>query len=179
MKISRKNKVFLIISLSLFVFCMMNSVTFADEPFAPKVNPSKKMANRQMYVNLIKQWKVPSKNTVGLPPYSGAYIVALMESVEMTANDKKFTTLPAMTLATVDEPAKVAAFYKEKLKDWKYKNSFDMFDIFWKGPDDFDNFDITQSSIIPNVVIFESMPSQSDMMPEAKTLITIVYEPVK
>ena len=84
-----------------------------------------------------------------------------------------------MTLATVDEPAKVAAFYKEKLKDWKYKNSFDMFDIFWKGPDDFDNFDVTQSSIIPNVVIFESMPSQSDMMPEAKTLITIVYEPVK
>ncbi len=179
MKVSRKNKVFLIISLFLFVFCMTHSVAFADEPFAPKVNPSKKMANRQMYINLVKQWKVPGKNTVGLPPYPGAHIVALLESVEMTANDKKITSLPSMTLATVDEPAKVTAFYKDKLKDWKYKNSFDMFDIFWKGPDDFNNMDITQASTLPNVVIFESIPSQVDMMPEAKTLITIVYEPVK
>ena len=97
----------------------------------------------------------------------------------MIANDEKYKTLPMLTLSTFDEPAKVAEFYKDKLKDWKYDRQFDMFDIFWKGPDDFNHLDIRQTAIVPNVIVFKSSPKLNEFMPDAKTQITIVFEPVK
>jgi hypothetical protein len=97
----------------------------------------------------------------------------------MEVNDDTIMTLPSITLATEDEQAKVVSFYKEKLKEWKYKNSFDMFDIFWDGPDEFNNMDMTQGMTIPNLVVFGSTDGEPNFMPEAKTAITIVYKPKK
>jgi hypothetical protein len=175
----KKNKVFLIVSLALFAFVLTSLVSFAAETFAPKVNPPKNMANRAMWVKMIEQWDIPSKETVGLPAYPGAVIVAYLGASEMTANDVKFETLPSFTLSTVDEPAKVAAFYKEKLKDWKYERTFDMFDVFWTGLEKFNSLDITESMTTPNIIIMESTPQTNEFMPEAKTKITIVFKPVK
>jgi len=79
----------------------------------------------------------------------------------------------------MDEPAKVAAFYKEKLKDWKYERTFDMFDVFWTGPEKFNSLDIREGMTTPNINIMESTPQTNEFMPEAKTKITIVFEPVK
>jgi hypothetical protein len=97
----------------------------------------------------------------------------------MEANGEKMDTLPAITLATMDEPAKVTAFYKEKLADWKYKNQMSMFDIFWTGKDEFNNMDITEAATIPNLIIMKAFSAQTDFLPGAKTAITIVYKPVK
>lgn len=156
-----------------------HSTILAEEPFAPKIVLPEKMENRKNWVYLVESWNVPSQEEVGLPLYPGAFIVALMDSSTMVMNDDTIKTLPSMTLATTAEQAEVVSFYKEKLKDWKYKNSFDMFDIFWNGPDEFNNIDMTQGMTIPNLVVFESTDGEPNFMPEAKTTITIVYKPNK
>jgi hypothetical protein len=149
----------------------------AEEPFAPKITLPDKLENYVFWAKMVKDWKVPTEETVGIPAYPGAFIVALVDSGSMEANDEKIKTLPVLTLATEDEQIKVTAFYKEQLKDWKYKNSFDMFDIFWRGPDEFNNFDITQSMIIPNITILAAGAGEWDFMPTAKTKIIVVYKP--
>lgn len=164
----------LIMAISLTVLTAL-----ATEPFAPKVDLPKNLENRDMWTNLVKQWVVPSKEEVGIPAYPGSVIVALKDKSWMEANGERMETLPAITLATKDEPEKVTAFYKEKLADWKYKNQMDMFDIFWTGKDEFDNMDMTESATTPNIVIMQAFSAQTDFLPGAKTVITIVYNPVK
>ena len=173
----KTNKIFVVVALSQFAFVLTSLVSIADESFAPKVNPPKNLSNRTMWVQMIEQWDIPSKDTVGLPAYPGAVIVAYKEAAEMTANDVKYETLPQLVLSTMDEPGKVAMFYKEKLKDWKYKREFDMFDVFWTGRDEFNNLDIRESMTIPNISIMESTAQTNEFMPEAKTKITIVFKP--
>lgn len=175
----KKNKVFLIVTLSLFAFVLTGLVSIAAESFAPKVEPPKNMANRAMWVKMIEQWDIPSKETVGLPAYPGAVIVAYKGASEMTANGVKYETLPSLALSTMDEPNMVAAFYKEKLKDWKYERSFGMFDVFWTGREKFNSLDIREGMTTPNINIMESTPQTNEFMPEAKTKITIVFEPVR
>ncbi len=170
----------LLIGMSLIMAMGLTiSAAMAAEPFAQKVDLPKKLGNRDMWINVIKNWVVPSKEEVGIPAYPGSVIVALKEKGWMEANGEKMDTLPAITLATKDEPAKVTAFYKEQLSGWKYKNQMNMFDIFWTGKDEFNNMDITEAAIIPNMVIMEAFSAQTDFLPGAKTAITIVYKPVK
>ncbi len=171
-------KLFIVIFL-LGVMALSYSTVVAEEPFAPKIKLPEKIENRANWVTLVDSWKVPSKEEVGLPVYPGAFIVALMQGGPIEVNDDTLVMLPLITMATVDDQAKVVSFYKEKLKDWKYKNTFDMFDIFWDGPDEFNNIDMTQGMTIPNIVVFESTDGEPNFMPEAKTAITIVYKPVK
>lgn len=172
----KSKKVLFIISLFLFAFISTGLVSLADEPYAPKVDPPKKMEHRQWWMDKIKKWKIPSKENVGIPPYPGAVIIAVKEASEMVANDKKQSTLPMLTLSTLDEPSKVAAFYKEKLKDWKYDRQLDMFDVFWKGPDEINSLDIRQTATLINVIVSSSSPETNQLMPEAKTKITIVFK---
>jgi hypothetical protein len=168
------------IGLCLILVMVLTVLTvLASEPFAPKVDLPKNLENRDMWANLVKQWVVPSKEEVGIPAYPGSVIVALKDKGWMEANNEKMDTLPAITLATEDEPAKVTAFYKEKLVDWKHKNQMNMFDIFWTGKDEFNNMDVTESSTTPNLVIMGAFSAQTDFLPGAKTAITIVYNPVK
>jgi hypothetical protein len=155
------------------------STSLATESFAPKVELPKKMENRAMWADMIKTWVVPSKEEVGIPAYPGSVIVALKDKSWMEVNGEKMDTLPAITLATKDEPAKVTAFYKEKISDWKHKNQMNMFDIFWTGKDEFNNMDINEAATIPNLIIMEAFSAQTDFLPGAKTTITIVYKPVK
>lgn len=176
--LTRKNSLWVRIGLIITVSVAVLTV-FASEPFAPKVELPKKMENRGMWANMVESWVVPAKEEVGIPAYPGAVIVALKGKSWMEANGEKMDTLPAITLATMDEPAKVTAFYKEKLANWKYKNQMNMFDIFWTGKDEFNNMDITESATTPNLIIMGAFSAQTDFLPGAKTAITIVYEPVK
>lgn len=166
--------IFLIMAMGL-----THSTALASEPFAPKVVLPKNLENRDMWVNLVNQWVVPSKEEVGIPAYPGSVIVALKNKSWMEANGVRMDTLPAITLATEDDPAKVTAFYKEKLAGWKYKNQMNMFDIFWTGKDEFNNMDVTDSATTPNLVVMEAFSAQTDFLPDAKTAITIVYKSTK
>jgi hypothetical protein len=177
---NKHNNMIFLITFLLFVSLGLSVTTaFADEPFAPKVNLPKKLENRDIWENMVKNWVVPGKQEVGIPAYPGSVIVALKDKSWMEANGEKMDTLPAITLATSDEMAKITAFYKEKLKDWKYKNQMGMFDIFWTGKDKFNNMDITEAATIPNLSIMEAISAQTDFVTDAKTAITIVYKPVK
>ena len=173
-----KNNSLLIGAFLIFALGLTVLTALATDPFAPKVDLPKNLQDRDMWANVVKQWVIPSKEEVGIPAYPGSVIVALKEKGWMEANGEKMDTLPAITLATADEPAKVAAFYKEKLADWKHKNQMGMFDIFWTGKDEFNNMDVTESATTPNVVIMEAFSAQTDFLPGAKTAITIVYKPV-
>lgn len=152
-------------------------IAWADE-FAPKVTIPKKMENRDFWVNQINSWKIPSKEDVGIPAYPGALIVQFMEASTMTSNDKKLETLPIIVLETEDEQSKVAAFYKEKLADWKYENKFEMFDVFWTGDGEFNFMDIDQAATRPNVQL-QNPVDPNRLMPTSKTRIQIIYRPNK
>jgi hypothetical protein len=174
-----KKQTFLIgVSLILAMGLTVLTVS-AGEEFAPVVKLPDKLENRNMWVNMIKNWVVPSKEEVGIPAYPGSVIVALQGKSWMESNGERMDTLPSLTLATKDEPAKVTAFYKEKLADWKHKNQMNMFDIFWTGKEAFNNMDVTESATTPNLVIMEAISAQTDFLPGAKTAITIVFKPVK
>ncbi|NIS75657.1 MAG: hypothetical protein GTO08_10345 [Deltaproteobacteria bacterium] len=54
-----------------------------------------------------------------------------------------------------------------------------MIRAFWKGPDDINTLDITQMCTTPNVLITEATDSERKLMPSAKSVIEIGYEPVK
>ena len=150
------------------------------EDFAPKVNPPKKMSNRSYWVKTMSEWEVPSTEEVGAPAYPGALIVQLNGPTQIESNGEKLATLPIIILESEDEPAKVAAFYKEKLTGWKYENKFGMFDVFWKGGEDFNFMDIDQAATRVNIIIQEPIKSDPDrMMPTSKARIQIVYDPSK
>jgi hypothetical protein len=177
MKDGLKNKGALTRGLLTCALLFSFTATFAGEPFAPKVTLPEKMQDREMWLNIVKQWDIPEKEAMAVPAYPGAYVVACIGASSMESNGIKTTTLPAITLATEDDQATVTAFYKEKLAEWNYKNSFDMFDIFWTGQDEFDNLDIRQSATIPNVTVLKATAGQTDFMPKASTAIIIVYKP--
>ena len=180
MKNSVKTSVFtLIFTCLLFGYGIVNK-GLAGEPFAPKVKVPKNMDNRDWWTETIQQWNVPDKKDVSIPPYPGAIIVKLTEGSEMTLNDEKIHGFPMIILGTVDEPTKVLAFYKEKLKDWNYMNEFSMFDVFWRDRTNFSSIDLRQSAVTEHIVIQESNKyGPMEMMPEAKTSIQIVYKPIQ
>jgi len=164
---------------ALFLVTLIVQATQGEEEFAPKVTPPKDMENRSMWMELIEKWDIPSTSEVEVPAYPGAFIVAFAPASWMEANGVKSETFPSIVLATSDDRAKVTAFYTEKLKDWKYKNSMNMFDVFWTGRDEFNSMDITQAAVTSNVNIMDAMSIHTDYMPDAKTAITIVYKPGK
>lgn len=176
-------KIFLISIIAFLVYFAVYTSGleeyYEDDPFAPLVEPPENIENREMWLKMIDQWKVPGKGTVGIPAYPGAYIVQVQEASGMTVNNKIIITLPMITLATVDQPEKVVNFYKEKLKGWNFSNDF-MSRAFWKDDDRFDPLDLRKTSSTPNLIIYdisEDMPEV--LMPKARSRIKIAYKPKK
>ena len=167
--------------MTLLVTVLTLAVDFvkAEEPFAPKVDPPQSLQDRAWWVDMIESWQIPGKSEVEVPAYPGAVIVSFQDTGKMSANGVDYETLPMMVLATADEPGKVLEFYKENMTDWKYKNSFGIADVFWKGTDDFNSMDVRVAATQPNVTIMEAMAAHTDFFPKAKAVITIVYTPGK
>ena len=91
---NKHKKMSLLITFLLFVSLGLTVTTvFADDAVAPKVNLPKKLENRDMWENMVKNWVVPSKDEVGIPAYPGSVIVALKEKSWMEANGVKMDTL--------------------------------------------------------------------------------------
>jgi hypothetical protein len=170
-------------SLKVFVFVVLigaisQSLIFSEEPFAPKVDPPKNMTNRDFWVKMAETWNIPGQSEVGFPAYPGAKIASFKAASKMTANGVEYQTLPAMILVAPDEKTAVTAFYKEQLKDWQYKNSYGMFDVFWTGGE-FNSMDVTDAATKPNVIVQDVLETFKEMMPDAKCQIQIVYNPYK
>ncbi len=177
MQINVKKLNVMILSILFMGFFFIN--LSANDSFAPKVKLPGNMENRSMWAKVIKDWKVPSKSEVGISAYPGAFIVGLKGVSHMTANGIKYNTLPAIVLATTIGQKKVTEFYKEKLNKWRYMNDMDMFDVFWNNSGKFNSLDIRQTATMPNIIIMEAGLPYTEYMPNAKTVITIVYKTVK
>jgi len=170
-----------LIVMIMVIFLMNISVVNlnAAEEYAPRVKVPSNMENRSWFVNVIKKWELPTQAEVGFPAYPGSIVVSFKAKSQMDMNGKMYNTLPTLILATKDPQSKVLAFYKEKLKSWSYKNSFGMFDVFWKGKEKFNNLDMRQSTQIPNVILMKANVPYTEFMPNAKTTISIVYKSAK
>ncbi len=175
MKTKNIFNIFFIITIGIFLTGITSPDLVAGEKFAPKVKLPSNMNDRALWAPVVKNWKVPSKSEVGIPAYEGSFIVSLKVASHMTANGVKYNTLPTIILATTDDPAKVTAFYKVKLKDWKYKNDWKMFDVFWKDGKKFNSMDIRDNATRPNIIIQKAGIPYLEYMPKAKSVITIVY----
>ena len=161
-----------------FAVCGLGSREyFADAPFAPTVELPGNMENRDMWLDMIDKWVVPTKGEVGIPAFPNAYIIQVRKASTMKVGNKTIKTLPVITLATVDQPEKVVNFYREKLKGWDYGNDL-MTRAFWEKDGHFDPLDPRKTSTVPNVIIYDisgDMPEVS--MPKARSRIKVTYIP--
>lgn len=169
--------------LVIFFLALAVSPAVGGEPYAPKVEPPagiKVGTPEYLGVMSINAAQVPHRSSVGVPPYPGARIVMTRGTSKMKANDVEYTCLQYLKMYAPDDGEKVASFFKEKLTDYKFKSEFGgMIRAFWKGPDDINTLDITQMCTTPNVLITEATDSERKLMPGAKSVIEIGYEPVK
>ena len=153
----------------------------AGEPYAPKVKvPSGIKEDSPAYFSVmaVNAAIVPDKAAVGVPPYPGAKVIMTSSGMVMASNNDKLTCLNAIQLLTTDAPDKVIAFYKKRLKDYRFKSRYGgIINVFWKGAEKFNSADITQVCKTPNISI--TSESGNELMPEAKTMMEIVYEPGK
>ena len=143
----------LMIAIVVMVFCPL--AVFAGDAYAPKVDVKKN--GDPMSAMLINAAKVPDKSAVEIPPYPGARIYQTTDASEMTANDKRYNTLPYIKLLSTDPPDKIVAWYKEQLKDYTYEDVFGTSWIFWKGKGKFNGLDIRDRMTKQNVGISEAI----------------------
>jgi hypothetical protein len=54
-----------------------------------------------------------------------------------------------------------------------------MIRVFWKVPEDINTLDIRQMCTTPNVLMTEATGSERTLMPGAKSVIGIGFEPIK
>jgi hypothetical protein len=150
--------VFFILSFALSTFL------FATEPFAAKVNIPENPDNDPdlaLAIMFLKNIKVPDKEAVGLPAYPEAQI--------FQTTPAQAGMLPTVRLLTDDKIEKVVEFYKKELDEWKYKDFYGVF-MFFYG-------DETEAMMgqIP-VIQIEDAEKFTNILPSAKTAITIGYE---
>jgi hypothetical protein len=96
----------------------------------------------------------------------------------MTFNNEEVTCLHTVQLLTTDEHDKVKAFYKKQLKGYRFNSQLSgdirgLVAVFWKNPYGFNIRNLRQACTTPSLLI--SKEKWSQFMPEAKTLIEIVY----
>lgn len=146
--------------LFFFLFASLAPASVLAGPYAPRAPEA------------VASMKVPDASAVPVPAYPGAKASAANAGVKYTANDKTGQGLPTVALATKDGIGKVVAFYKGKLKGWKYMEKYGSH-VFWRGADSYNMMDMTQSMTTENVTIV-GMAHPS--MPGSKTTMTIVYK---
>lgn len=153
-----------ILILFVFLTLLVSSLIQADEQFAPKADIPKNPKNDpglNLSIMFLKNVKIPTKKEVGLPAYPNSKII------QTDAGSTK--RLPMVRLLALDEPSKVAAYYKKALSDWKYKEFFGTHS-FWKGEEE-----EAMMGKVPNVQIGNA-DSFNKVMPSAKTAIGIWYQ---
>ncbi len=171
---------FIMMMASIMVLSGM-TLTFAGEPYAPKVQVPKNVkpdSPEYMGVYMVRSAKVPDKAKIEVPPYPGAYVIQTRGKRKMEVNGKEYTCLHYIKLITMDEVNKVAAYYKDKLKGYKFKSEFGgSIQVYWKGKEKFNPIDIRDTCTSPNVAIGQANGMWDELMKGAKTTIEITYIP--
>ncbi len=157
------------------------TLAFAGEPYAPKVAVPKNVKPNSleyMSVYMVQSAKVPEKAKVEVPPYPGAYVIQTKGKSKMEVNGKELTCLHYIKLITMDEVKKVVAFYKDKLKGYRFLSEFGgSIQVYWKGKEKFNPIDMRDTCTTPNVFIGKAKGMWDELMKGAKTTIEITYIP--
>lgn len=128
----------------------------------------------ELMLMAVRNASVPSASAVGVPAYPGARVLSTMAASEMTVNDQKVTSLPALALLANDDIAKVAAFYTEKLTGWDHEEFYGNH-MFWQGPEGSNPLDITGQFPVVGLVSLEETDTERAIWPEVRTRIDIRY----
>ena len=165
---------------TLFFVLSVISAAVAGEPYAPKVKAPaglKPFSAEDFAVMMVNAAVVPEMSAVNVPPYPGARVLQTVTGFSMTIKGKKVTCFPTIKLLSVDRAEKIVAFYKERLKGYRYSSMLGGdFNFFWVGGKDYNVLDINQACVTPRISI---SPADSKIMPEAKTEIELNYRPKK
>lgn len=164
------------VMVTSFLVLAVSATAIAGEPYAPKVKAPtgiKPFSIEDFDVMGINAAVVPEKSAVEIPPYPGARVLSTISEFKMTINKKKVTCLSSIKLLSTDPVDKVVAFYKEKLKEYRYKSMWDgMINFFWIGGKDDNMLDIKKACVTLYISISSA---DSKMMPKAKTEIQLTY----
>jgi hypothetical protein len=147
----------------------------AQEPYAPLIKPPAGAENTpglQVGVAMVNASKVPPRDAVPQPPYPGAGVLAAADENPMFA-DAEFESLPVIRLLTTDGLDAVLKFYREKLPDWTYKEDYG-FHFIYEGDGEYQMMS-ESSETTPSVTLNEVEPGFYEVMPDARTEITIRY----
>ena len=104
---------------SLLVLIMSPVLVHADS-YAPLADFSKSSQTPQcqlsanMHESFLKEWTPPAKY-FKIPAYPNAVLVSAMRSGTAKVQGKNYKTFPSAILLSPDSPAKITAFYKQKL----------------------------------------------------------------
>jgi hypothetical protein len=155
------------LSYTILVSLIFCSILNAGEPFAPKVEVPKNPNNDNdltLAIAFLNDVIIPDKEEVGVPAYPEAKI---FQTTKAQAG-----MLPTVRLLSEDAIKDVVAFYKEKLKDWKFKDYY--------GTQTFFKDDVQKAMFGQEPVIqIESADNFKKTMPSAHAVITIGYIPKK
>ena len=117
---------------------------------------------------------LPKAGEVPYPPYPGAYVCC--HAPESIGNNVK--TLPYVRLLTADPVDAVITFYKDQLQGYYHKEIAvgEGLHALWQG--DEDDFVDVMNRFIPSISIESALDYEYIVaMPEAQTLITVIYQP--
>ncbi len=96
---------------------------------------------------------------------------------ESTINGKKQRCYPYIKMLSPDDGDNIISFYKERLKGYKYMDTFGgMIRVFWKGADEFNPLDMDQRCRMVTVQIFDGKNFKA-LMPKATSVIELTYTP--
>ena len=142
----------------------------SEEPFAPVADIPKGLENStdpsiSMLIMSIKAVKVPIQSTVGIPAYDGAVLIQ--------TNEGTGDFLPSLRLLSADSLSHVFNFYMEELKEWSHDEFMGMYTL-WNG----DRED-SMMGTAPTINIEAAKDDDKKVVPDAQTLISIWYKPVK
>lgn len=130
----------------------------------------------QMAVIMLESSTVPSADDVNVPAYRGAKLMSAMQGMEISSNGEKMTTWPALSMLSNDEIVDVAAFYSERLSEWRHKELVGMH-MFWNGDEDSNPLDITGQFSLVSLTPVTDTDTIRAMWPDARTKIDIRYQP--
>jgi hypothetical protein len=161
--------------LILLMIALAVGQTVSAEPVAPLLKMTGeglKMIKSQGKTLEDVAEAIPTKASVSLPVYPGAYFASSVENVHQEGSARK---LSAVSIVSTAPPEKIKAWYRENLIGWTYD---DMFDLFHEGRGKVDMGNLMGMQTI--TVTAEDDPGFDLMFYKAqgiKSRIVIRYEP--
>jgi hypothetical protein len=167
-----------VIRMATVIFCLFcMSGLAAAEPFARVADlPAENSEFYELWKMNLADVRVPDRTEVPVPAYPGARVIRVLRVGD--PDDAGPRKTPKIVMLSTDKRTKVAAFYRKSLQGWKEGGGQTMA-YFWTDSESFAVGPIAYMDT-PSVVISDMGPMnfmERSLMPDAKTVITIVYRP--